>query len=98
MGGPLSEVEDRVCAGRAGLPPPLIVGTLSLLLALRLGKTLFLIPRPVSVSPLSGNRMGIWTAFPDLSNPRLVSISVRSGVKLESHSGITSSGSGGGSG
>ena len=40
-GGPLSEVEDRVCVGRAGLPPPLIVGMLSLLLALRLGKTLF---------------------------------------------------------
>lgn len=58
-GGAPSDVEDREGGGRAGLPALLIVGMLSLLLALRLGSTLFLIPRPVTVSPLSGNRIGM---------------------------------------
>lgn len=98
IGGPLSEVDERVWDGRAGRPPPVMVGTLSLLLALLPGMTLFLMPRPVSVSPLSGSRIGMWTALPVLSKPKLVSISWRSGVKFESHNGMTSSGSGGGSG
>jgi hypothetical protein len=57
-GGPSSSGEVSVVEGLDALPPPVIVGTLSLLLARRLGKTLFRRPRPVKVSPLSGSLMG----------------------------------------
>lgn len=95
-GAASSEGDDRVVVGRVGRPPR--VGTQTSLLTRRPGKTLFLIPNPVNVSPLSGNRMGRCTALPVFSRPKLDSISIRSGVKLDSHRGITSSGSGGGSG
>lgn len=74
-----------------------MVGTVSLLVR-RPGITLFLMPRPVKVSPLSGSRMGCCTALPVLSMENSDSISLRRDVKLASHNGMTSSGSGGGSG
>ena len=95
-GGPFSDGDCRFADGLVVVR--VMVGTVSLLLTRRPGMTLFLIPRPVSVSPLSGNRMGCWTALPVLSRENSCSISLRSEVKLASHSGMTSSGSGGGSG
>ena len=74
------------------------VGILSLLAPLRPGMTLFLMPRPVSVAPWSGNLMGWWMALPPFSSSNPVSISFRNDVKLDSHTGTTSSSSGGGSG
>lgn len=97
-GGPSSSGEVRVVDGFEARPPPEMVGRLSLLLALLPGMTLFLMPKPVKVSPLSGKRMGWWTALPVRMSVNSVSSSLRSGVKAPSHSGITSSGSGGGSG
>lgn len=95
-GGPFSEGDDNVADGLETLP--VTVGTLSLELVRRPGMTLFLIPSPVNVSPLSGSRIGWCIALPVFSSPKLDSISLRKGVKLESHKGMTSSGSGGGSG
>jgi len=56
-GGPSSSGEVSVVDG-LDARPPVTVGTLSLLLARRPGSTLFLMPSPVTVSPLSGNRIG----------------------------------------
>ena len=95
-GGPSSSGEVNVVVGLEGRPAK--VGALSLLLARRPGRTLFLMPRPVSVSPLSGRRMGWCTALPVRSRVKSVSSSLRKGVNDASHSGTTSSGSGGGSG
>lgn len=57
-GGPSSSGEVNVVEGLDAKRPPVTVGTLSLLLARRPGKTLFLMPRPVRVSPLSGSLIG----------------------------------------
>ena len=59
-GGPPSSCGGgRVYPGLSGLGEGAVtVGTLVLLLARRPGMTLFLIPRPVIVSPLSGSLMG----------------------------------------
>lgn len=95
-GGPFSDGDDSVPDGLAVVRE--IVGTVSLLPTRRPGMTLFLIPSPVNVSPLSGNRMGCCTALPVFSSENSCSISLRSELKLDSQMGMTSSGSGGGSG
>lgn len=97
-GGPSSSGEVNVVEGLDALPPPEMVGRLSLLLARRLGKTLLRMPKPVKVSPLSGKRMGWWIALPVRKSVNSVSISFLRGEKAPSHIGMTSSGSGGGSG
>lgn len=55
IAGAFSAGDDNVGVGLGRLP---MVGTLSLLLARLLGMTLFRIPKPVNVSPLSGNLIG----------------------------------------
>lgn len=81
--GPFSEGGDNVAPGLE-VALPVGLGTTSLLTR-RLGITLFLMPRPVTVSPLSGSLIGCCIALPCFNIEKLDSISLRNGVKFESH-------------